>query len=91
MRTGRADMSDRYITVIREIFLKPCPFCGGNVGIYEKYDGDEYHKIHEIECGRCHLKMASNTFRLGYDGTEESQRQAYEMLVNAWNRRADDE
>lgn len=68
-----------------DIELKPCPFCGGDVGIYDKFD-DDIHKYFKIACGYCHLSMASYTYRI-YSEEDRESTKAY--LILAWNRRAD--
>ena len=66
------------------IELKPCPFCGGEVAMYDKFD-DDIHKYFKIACGYCHLSMSSYTYRVY---SEEDRESTKTYLILAWNRRA---
>ena len=97
MRTGRADMSDRYITAIREIFLKPCPFCGGKAEFYVKgHSASEmksYWRI-GVYCTKCNLtspKLYSLTLALGTNAEFQTIEDERQRAVDDWNRRADNE
>lgn len=67
------------------IELKPCPFCGGKVAMYDKFD-DDIHKYFNISCGNCHLSMHSCTYRIN---SAENRESAKTLLVIDWNRRSD--
>lgn len=67
------------------IELKPCPFCGGKVAMYDKFD-DDIHKYFKISCGNCHLSMYSYTYRIF---SAENRESAKTLLVIDWNRRVD--
>ena len=67
---------------MKETELKPCPFCGGEA-VLESYKARKGYEAN-IQCnGGCILYMSTIT----YDSEEE----AVEAVVNAWNRRADNE
>ena len=62
--------------------LKPCPFCGGEA-VLEPYKARKGYEAN-IQCnGGCLALMRTIT----YDTEEE----AIENVVKAWNRRADNE
>ena len=67
------------------IELKPCPFCGGEVAMYDKFD-DDIHRYFKISCGNCHLSMSSYTYRIY---SEEDKESAKLHLITDWNRRVD--
>lgn len=68
-----------------EIKLKPCPFCGGEVAMYDKFD-DDIHRYFNISCGYCRLAMSSYTYRIYSEEDRESTKMC---LILAWNRRSD--
>lgn len=68
---------------MKETELKPCPFCGSKNVSLEPYKARKGYEAN-IQCnGHCILYMSTIT----YDTEEE----AVEAVVNAWNRRADNE
>ena len=72
--------------------LKPCPFCGGSVRIVETTDDDgfSYYLISRgVEDARCCCRvfMESNLFHR--TSSKERKQKERQMLVDAWNRRAD--
>ena len=67
---------------MKETELKPCPFCGGDAVLEPLNTRKGYEAT--IQCnGHCILYMSTIT----YDTEEE----AVEAVVNAWNRRSDNE
>ena len=73
--------------------LKPCPFCGGEAVIKDtKFWMSDAVYVHCAECGASvQKKLANHTFYK--DGKEMfmTKEQAVQRVVNAWNRRANDE
>ena len=73
-------------------WCKPCPFCGGTditVGRKEmdNNEGENLIIIGWVECAICGAKTkAVSCVR----GDEKSIDNAFEKMVNAWNRRAED-
>ncbi len=73
--------------------LKPCPFCGGNVKVAKM--GDNGHMWWFITRGsgenkcRCRVFMESEDFCI--NDTMEFKQKLKEELINAWNRRADND
>ena len=65
-------------TVIYESssLLKDCPFCGNEVGVYERGGYDDYETYWVIECDVCEAGMECFETR--------------EAAIDAWNRRATD-
>lgn len=68
---------------MREIKLKPCPFCGGEAEWYRtKRDKRKvfgiYHMIATIKCKSC----TAEVHQAGYDADK-----AFENAANIWNRR----
>lgn len=60
---------------MKEIELKPCPFCGGkNVGIWHK------HPVSPLIKGSCEVRCYDCHFGLAQVRTEEE-------AIEAWNRR----
>ena len=58
-------------------FLKPCPFCKGNVELRDKFDGtDETSFFH---CTNCHMWFEKFVWR-GY---------GHAHIIEEWNRRVD--
>lgn len=68
-----------------EINLKPCPFCGGRVGIFE-YGKSKMKSQFEAECNFCHIAMRSASFC-----SEKERQLALKWLVENWNRRAEND
>lgn len=69
------------------IYLKPCPFCGGEALLGLRFPGDYPFRPYErrwatVSCGRC----AARVTRAGLDGTEEG---AAKDAAEAWNTRAE--
>lgn len=74
---------------MKEIELKPCPFCGGEARVYYKMDigipsGDNGHRV-SVRC--------ENTHRCGakIECWAAKKEWARNSAVKAWNRRADNE
>lgn len=57
--------------------LKPCPFCGGEAKLHEAYDIEGNHAVWRILCTECNMVTA-------YYNTPD-------CVVDAWNRRSNDE
>ena len=67
---------------MQEKELKPCPFCGGEA-VLETFNTRKGYEA-TIQCnGRCILYMSTITY--------DTEKEAVENVVKAWNRRADDE
>ena len=59
--------------------LKPCPLCGDEVGIDKEY----------IYCDCCHLILRFDDYV--YNGEAKDLKEAREIGIEAWNRRADND
>lgn len=57
--------------------LKPCPFCGGNVLMYEEW-ADSVHSFYSFACKICTMIVTQN------ECVTENE------AIEAWNRRAGD-
>lgn len=73
--------------------LKPCPFCGGSVRIAKAGDNSMLwwfvtRGIGDDKCG-CSLFMESDDFPI--NAPSEEKVQLKHDLIEAWNRRAEDE
>jgi hypothetical protein len=60
--------------------LKPCPFCGSEAKVYAFMDGGIC-----IKCLNCYCQTQATSDFCIADASKES---AYEKVVKAWNRRA---
>lgn len=61
------------VMVLSKDGLKPCPFCGSEVGVHERGGYDYYEPYWVVECGKCEAGMESF-------GTREA-------AIEAWNTR----
>lgn len=61
-----------------EYELKPCPFCGGKARLW--VDGGV-----RVICSKCYVGTMNLTDSIGYESD------AVEMVVAAWNRRAEND
>ena len=67
---------------MKETELKPCPFCGGEA-VLESYKSRKGYEAN-IQCnGGCLSLMRTITY--------DTEGEAIEAVVNAWNRRVDNE
>lgn len=85
---------------MKEIELKPCPFCGGSDLELKDYTENIYgFWDYKIRCKTCRAYMDSpSTAKITlYDGyirqerNDETKAKAKRELILAWNRRSDNE
>ena len=71
---------------MREIKLKPCPFCGGEAEYTER--GNQYSGISQtqIKCKRCNTKQVHGWIRLKYDFDYVKK-----ATMDDWNKRERDQ
>jgi Lar family restriction alleviation protein len=69
--------------------LKPCPFCGGEVEVDKLGDRDECFALTGVLCKNCGIYFTCRETKwidCEYEILEEEKN----VLLKAWNRRADD-
>ena len=63
--------------------LKPCPFCGHNAEMTEKYHTDEGYII-SVGCSNCFCKITKN---LWFDFNKSCIENTIAKMVEKWNMR----
>ena len=69
--------------ILKNIKLKPCPFCGNKAEITERYHTDEGYTIH-VGCPNCFCKIIKN---LWFDFNKSHIENTITNMVEKWNMR----
>ena len=69
--------------IVKNIKLKPCPFCGSKAEITERYHTDEGYSIH-VGCPECFCKITKN-FWFNFD--KPTIQRNIDSMVKKWNER----
>jgi hypothetical protein len=72
--------------IVKNIILEPCPFCGSEAEITERYYSDEGYSI-SVGCPKCFCKIKKN---LWLDFNESTIRYNLNIMVKKWNTRRND-
>jgi hypothetical protein len=77
------DIAANGVTVQTMIELKPCPFCGGE-DIRRAFSVRDY----EVWCSQCFARISRETITRNRT-LAKTRRELEPLVVDAWNRRAD--
>ena len=69
--------------IIKSIKLEPCPFCGSDAKISERYHTDEGYSI-RVGCPECFCKITKN---FGFDFNKSTIQYNINVMVKKWNTR----
>lgn len=75
----------------KELVLKRCPFCGGEACLeknHRAFINGETTRVAYVRCKVCNAR--SGRFELREFGKTSCSREANELAVEAWNRRAEE-
>lgn len=79
---------------MKEIELKPCPFCGStSLKIESKHHGTHYYSgTHSatVRCQKCHARGGTASCKVE-KGKHRADSETELKAIEAWNRRADNE
>ncbi len=75
----------KYLTdeIVKNLKLKPCPFCGNEAEVTERYHTDEGYSI-RVGCTKCFCKITKN---LWFDFNKSTIRRNIDSMVKKWNTR----
>ena len=69
--------------IVKNIKLKPCPFCKNKAKITERYHTNEGYSI-RVGCSKCFCKITKN---LWFDFNELTIQRSINAMVKKWNTR----
>lgn len=79
---------------MKDVKLKPCPFCGRNATIAMVGKGmssGTFTVDYEVGCDNCRIRFKRTTYILIKCGEPLVSVDGYKECIDLWNRRADDE